>query len=121
MKRVTGPQLLNKTSAWRPSLVNLTSIDALDAGFCTGTRHPVLGGLTSRRRDHDADLRINIVGGDIVEVVSAVDTTGATADCTGPMWATEKSYVCWDGTCCRPSRKITTGGAFCAGGRSAGV
>jgi len=56
-------------------------IDALDPAFAPGTGTPVWGGLASWQAA--AMLRdlagINMVGGDIVEVSPAYDTTGATA------------------------------------------
>lgn len=56
-------------------------IDALDPAFAPGTGTPVWGGLASWQAA--AMLRdlagINLVGGDIVEVAPAYDTTGATA------------------------------------------
>jgi agmatinase len=56
-------------------------IDALDPAFAPGTGTPVWGGLASWQAA--AMLRdlagINMVGGDIVEVSSPYDTTGATA------------------------------------------
>ncbi|MFC2966554.1 agmatinase [Acidimangrovimonas pyrenivorans] len=56
-------------------------IDALDPAFAPGTGTPVWGGLASWQVA--AMLRdlagINMVGGDIVEVSPAYDTTGATA------------------------------------------
>lgn len=56
-------------------------IDGLDPAFAPGTGTPVFGGLTSGQvaiimRDIAG---INIVGGDVVEVSPAYDTTGATA------------------------------------------
>lgn len=56
-------------------------IDALDPAFAPGTGTPVWGGLASWQTA--AILRdlagINLVGGDVVEVSPAYDTTGATA------------------------------------------
>jgi len=56
-------------------------IDGLDPAFAPGTGTPVWGGLSSVFADallHDlAGLRI--VGGDVVEVAPAYDSTGATA------------------------------------------
>jgi agmatinase len=56
-------------------------IDALDPAFAPGTGTPVWGGLASWQAA--AMLRdlagIDIVGGDVVEVAPAYDTTGATA------------------------------------------
>lgn len=56
-------------------------IDALDPAFAPGTGTPVWGGLASWQAA--AMLRdlagINMVGGDVVEVSPAYDTTGATA------------------------------------------
>jgi agmatinase len=56
-------------------------IDALDPAFAPGTGTPVWGGLASWQAA--AMLRdlagINMVGGDVVEVAPAYDTTGATA------------------------------------------
>ncbi|MBB5721976.1 agmatinase [Loktanella ponticola] len=56
-------------------------IDALDPAFAPGTGTPVWGGLASWQAA--AILRdlagINVVGGDVVEVSPAYDTTGATA------------------------------------------
>lgn len=56
-------------------------IDALDPAFAPGTGTPVWGGLASWQGA--AILRdlagINLVGGDVVEVAPAYDTTGATA------------------------------------------
>jgi agmatinase len=56
-------------------------IDALDPAFAPGTGTPVWGGLASWQAA--AMLRelagIGIVGGDVVEVAPAYDTTGATA------------------------------------------
>jgi len=56
-------------------------IDALDPAFAPGTGTPVWGGLASWQAA--AILRdlagINMVGGDVVEVSPAYDTTGATA------------------------------------------
>jgi agmatinase len=56
-------------------------IDALDPAFAPGTGTPVWGGLHSWQAW--AMLRdlagINMVGGDVVEVAPAYDTTGATA------------------------------------------
>ena len=56
-------------------------IDGLDPAFAPGTGTPVFGGLTSGQvaiilRDIAG---INLVGGDVVEVSPAYDTTGATA------------------------------------------
>lgn len=56
-------------------------IDGLDPAFAPGTGTPVFGGLSSGQvaiilRDIAG---INIVGGDVVEVSPAYDTTGATA------------------------------------------
>ena len=56
-------------------------IDALDPAFAPGTGTPVWGGLTTWQAA--AMLRdlagINMVGGDVVEVAPAYDTTGVTA------------------------------------------
>ncbi len=56
-------------------------IDALDPAFAPGTGTPVWGGLASWQAA--AMLRdlagIDVVGGDVVEVAPAYDTTGATA------------------------------------------
>ena len=56
-------------------------IDCLDPAFAPGTGTPVWGGLTSGQAA--LILReiagLNIVGGDVVEVSPAYDTTGATA------------------------------------------
>ena len=56
-------------------------IDALDPAFAPGTGTPVWGGLASWQAS--AMLRdlagITLVGGDVVEVAPAYDTTGATA------------------------------------------
>lgn len=56
-------------------------IDGLDPAFAPGTGTPVWGGLASWQAA--ALLRdlagINLVGGDVVEVAPAYDTTGATA------------------------------------------
>ena len=56
-------------------------IDGLDPAFAPGTGTPVFGGLTSGQvaiilRDIAG---IDIIGGDVVEVAPAYDTTGATA------------------------------------------
>lgn len=64
----------------RPAYVTF-DIDALDPAFAPGTGTPVWGGLASWQAA--AILRdlagINMVGGDVVEVAPAYDTTGATA------------------------------------------
>ena len=56
-------------------------IDCLDPAFAPGTGTPVWGGLTSGQAA--LILReiagLNVVGGDVVEVSPAYDTTGATA------------------------------------------
>lgn len=56
-------------------------IDGLDPAFAPGTGTPVWGGLASWQAA--AILRdmagVNVVGGDVVEVAPAYDTTGATA------------------------------------------
>ena len=56
-------------------------IDALDPAFAPGTGAPVWGGLATWQAA--AMLRdlagVNVVGGDVVEVAPAYDTTGATA------------------------------------------
>lgn len=56
-------------------------IDALDPAFAPGTGTPVWGGLASWQAA--AILRglagVNLIGGDVVEVAPAYDTTGATA------------------------------------------
>ncbi len=56
-------------------------IDVLDPAFAPGTGTPVWGGLSSAQAAHILrDLRgIPMVGGDVVEVAPAYDTTGATA------------------------------------------
>ena len=56
-------------------------IDGLDPAFAPGTGTPVFGGLTSGQvaiilRDIAG---INLIGGDVVEVSPAYDTSGATA------------------------------------------
>ncbi|MEM7644125.1 MAG: agmatinase [Pseudomonadota bacterium] len=64
----------------RPCYVTF-DIDCLDPAFAPGTGTPVWGGLSSGQAA--AILRdlagINMVGGDVVEVAPAYDTTGATA------------------------------------------
>lgn len=64
----------------RPTYVTF-DIDCLDPAFAPGTGTPVWGGLASWQAA--AILRdlagINMVGGDVVEVSPAYDTTGATA------------------------------------------
>lgn len=64
----------------RPVYVTF-DIDALDPAFAPGTGTPVWGGLASWQAA--ALLRglagLNVVGGDVVEVAPAYDTTGATA------------------------------------------
>lgn len=64
----------------RPAYVTF-DIDCLDPAFAPGTGTPVWGGLASWQAA--AILRgiagINMVGGDVVEVSPAFDTTGATA------------------------------------------
>ena len=64
----------------RPCYVSF-DIDALDPAFAPGTGTPVWGGLASWQAS--AILRdlagIAMVGGDVVEVAPAYDTTGATA------------------------------------------
>jgi agmatinase len=64
----------------RPAYVTF-DIDALDPAFAPGTGTPVWGGLATWQAA--AMLRdlagINMVGGDVVEVSPAYDTTGATA------------------------------------------
>lgn len=64
----------------RPTYVTF-DIDCLDPAFAPGTGTPVWGGLASWQAA--AALRdlagINMVGGDVVEVSPAYDTTGATA------------------------------------------
>ncbi|MFQ6548340.1 agmatinase [Aestuariibius sp. 2305UL40-4] len=56
-------------------------IDCLDPAFAPGTGTPVWGGLSSAQADILLkDIRgIDMVGGDVVEVAPAYDTTGATA------------------------------------------
>ncbi len=56
-------------------------IDVLDPAFASGTGTPVWGGLSSAQAAHILrDLAgINMIGGDVVEVAPAYDTTGATA------------------------------------------
>lgn len=56
-------------------------IDGLDPAFAPGTGTPVFGGLTSGQVAIILQdiAGINIVGGDVVEVSPAYDTTGATA------------------------------------------
>ena len=64
----------------RPCYVTF-DIDALDPAFAPGTGTPVWGGLASWQAA--AILRdmagLNVIGGDVVEVAPAYDTTGATA------------------------------------------
>jgi agmatinase len=64
----------------RPTYLTF-DIDCLDPAFAPGTGTPVWGGLASWQVA--AILRdlagINLVGGDVVEVSPAYDTTGATA------------------------------------------
>lgn len=56
-------------------------IDSLDPAFAPGTGTPVWGGLTSAQAvELLRGLKgVNMVGGDVVEVSPAYDTTGATA------------------------------------------
>lgn len=88
---ITARTLHEKGVAWavaevkailgdRPTYLTF-DIDALDPAFAPGTGTPVWGGLASWQAS--AMLRdlagINLVGGDVVEVAPAYDTTGATA------------------------------------------
>jgi len=80
----------------RPAYITF-DIDALDPAFAPGTGTPVWGGLASWQAA--AILRaiagVNMVGGDVVEVAPAYDSSGATA-IAGAHVATELMCLwCW--------------------------
>lgn len=71
---------IRETVGERPCYITF-DIDCLDPAFAPGTGTPVWGGLASwQAAEILRGLRgVNMVGGDVVEVSPAYDTTGATA------------------------------------------
>jgi agmatinase len=92
----------------RPAYVTF-DIDALDPAFAPGTGTPVWGGLATWQAA--AMLRdlagINMVGGDVVEVSPAYDTTGATA-IAGAHVAMELICLwCWNARLRRANEEVS--------------